>query len=458
MAGKKSPKIAVNATSPKTTGWVLTAGLVLATALILGGCGSSSGSSGLANGLMSNASDGSQADGFSKAPTLSANGRFVLFDSVATDQVAEDTDAYADVMLRDRMAPNSRLISVSTDGVKGLAISDQAFINADASRVVFASGAALVAADGNGFNDVYLRDLTTGTTSRISTAFAGGDPNNFSGAPSITPDNRYVLYRSRATNLLAGTDANLSMDIFLYDTVDDVTERVSLADGGGESNGHSETAGISDDGRYVVFDAIADNLVTGDTNGVWDVFLHDRTTGSTIRLSETAGGTGGNGNSRAPSISGDGSHVVFHSAADNLVVDDTNLKNDVFLYRLSDEVLSRISVHSDGSQASGHSKVTPTSAISANGSRVAFHSDAGDLDPSVEVNGFNDVFVHNVPSASTTLVSLTPSRVSGNHESDSAAISADGNHVAFHSYASDLVATTTRQQWEIFAITLSSIP
>jgi Tol biopolymer transport system component len=432
----------------------------LATVLLLalGGCGSSSGgASGFASGLMSNASDGTQADGFSKAPTLSADGRHVLFDSVATDQVAEDTDLFADVILRDRMG-GARLISVSTDDVKGLAASDQAFISADASLVVFASAATLDAADGNVFNDVYLRNLTTGTTGLVSTAFGGGNADDFSGAPSITPDGRYVLYRSRATNLLAGADANNAMDIFLYDMVNDVTERVSLADGGGEANSHSETAGISDDGRYVVFDTSASNLIIGDANNAWDVFLHDRSTGSTVRLSEDAVGNGGNGDSRAPSISADGSHVVFHSSANNLVAGDTNLKDDVFLYRLSDGALTRISVHSDGSQAIGHSRVTPTSAISADGGRIAFHSDAENLDPDVEVNGFNDVFVHNVASASTTLVSLTPTMTSGDHESDSAAISDDGNHVAFHSYASNLVATTTRQQWEVFAITLPQLP
>lgn len=188
----------------------------------------------------------------------------------------------------------------------------------------------LVIGDSNGFYDVFVHDRQTGNTTRVSVATNGTQGNEISYEPSISGDGRYVSFWSEANNLVNG-DTNGVTDVFVHDRQTGVTQRVSVASNGTEGNGMSENHSISGDGQYVVFDSEASNLVSNDTNGYNDIFIHDRQTGETRLVSVDSDRIQGNLASLSPSISADGSKVVFSSSSTNLVIDDTNGKFDVFV-------------------------------------------------------------------------------------------------------------------------------
>ena len=163
----------------------------------------------------------------------------------------------------------------------------------------------------------------TGITARVSVASDGTQANDFSGVPAVSGDGRYVAFQSSANNLVPG-DTNNTLDVFVHDRDTGGMERVSVATDGTEADSTSGRADVSGDGRYVVFDSVANNLVPGDTDGTQDVFVHDRVTGSTELVSVAGDGTQANGSSFFPAISADGRYVAFEIAAANLVPGDTN--------------------------------------------------------------------------------------------------------------------------------------
>jgi len=197
--------------------------------------------------------------------------------------------------------------------------------------VVFESDASnLVPGDTNGRYDIFLRDRQTDTTTRLSVSSAGTQGNDSSLAPSISADGRYVVFESDASNLVPG-DTNGRYDIFLRDRQTGTTTRLNVSSTGTQGNGVSGRPSISADGRYVAFNSDASNLVPGDTNGRNDIFLRDRQTGTTTRLSVSSTGVQGDGHSYDPFISADGRYVAFNSHATTLVPGDTNGKQDIFL-------------------------------------------------------------------------------------------------------------------------------
>jgi len=188
----------------------------------------------------------------------------------------------------------------------------------------------LVPGDTNGAPDAFVHDLRKGRTTRVSVDSTGAEANLGAGFPATTPDGRYVAFESASDNLVPG-DTNDSTDVFVHDRLSGQTSRVSIASSGQEGQGASCKPQISADGRYVAFSSEANNLVPHDTNARIDVFVHDRWTGRTLRASVSSTGAQGNGWSDLPSISPDGSYVVFSSKADNLVPGDTNGEVDVFI-------------------------------------------------------------------------------------------------------------------------------
>ena len=206
------------------------------------------------------------------------------------------------------------------------------------------------------------------------------------------------------------------------------TMRVSLASDGTQGNGGSGYPSISTDGRYVAFYSGASNLVSGDTNNKGDVFVHDQQSGQTERVSVASDGTQGIGDSLDPSISADGRYVAFSSWANNLVSGDTNIKPDVFVYDRQSEQTTRVSVTSDGTQGNGYSE---RPSISADGRYVAFDSIASNLVSGD--TGHEDVFVHDLQSGQTERVSVASDGTQGNDDSWYPSISADGRYVAFYS-------------------------
>ena len=184
--------------------------------------------------------------------------------------------------------------------------------------------------DTNAATDVFLHDRQTGTTTRVSVSSAGAEGNAASDDAAISGDGSTVAWESAATNLVAG-DTNAKQDIFVHDVATGVTSRVSLSSSGAQGTKSSNDPSVSADGTLVGFSSTASNLVAGDTNSRNDVFVHDRTTGQTVRKSLTAAGAQANDANSDPWISGDGTAIAFESVATNLVAEDTDATKDVYV-------------------------------------------------------------------------------------------------------------------------------
>jgi Tol biopolymer transport system component len=278
---------------------------------------------------------GVQGDFSSIEPSISVDGRFVAFFSYATNLVLGDTNRKAEGFVRDRQTGTTERVSVGSGGAQDNGISGPPSISADGRFVAFASVATnLVPGDTNGTADVFVRDRLTGTTRRVSFGPGGVQGNDHSAGGSISADGRFVAFVSNATNLVPG-DTNGTTDVFVRNRQTGTTRRLSLGPGGAQGDGQSSVASISADGGFVAFQSEATNLVPGDTNDGDDVFVGDGLTGKTRRVSLGSGGVQGNGNSITPAISADGRFIVFGSSGTNLVPGDTNGQNDVFVRTLA---------------------------------------------------------------------------------------------------------------------------
>jgi Tol biopolymer transport system component len=400
---------------------------------------------------------GSDADSASTNPSTSSNGSYVAFQSDATDLVAGGSNGSMHIFVRDRQ----------TGGNETLDPSRAPSISGDGMQVAFESDANLdlVAGDTNAFSDIFVRDLLAVTTTLVSVDSTGVQDLGPSVSPSVSSDGRYVAFQSEADLVLPD---NGFIDIFVHDRDDDEdgnydeagsisTVRVSVDSAGSQGNNHSYFPSISSDGRYVAFESIADNLVAGDTpfllGGFRDVFVHDRQTGVTTRVSVDSAGTEGNADSGAPSISADGRYVAFESKATNLVPGGSNGSIHIFVhdrdadddgiyddedgtYHPGEVSTVQVSVDSAGSEGDADSRAP---SISADGRYVAFQSDADNLVASD--NGlYSDVFVHDLQTRTTTRVSVDSVGTEGNDISWDPSISANGKYVAFESDADNLVA------------------
>ena len=253
---------------------------------------------------------------------------------------------------------------------------------------------------------------------------------------------RWPVRRVRFASDQSGPgDTNGSVDVFVHDRQTAVTERVSLTAAGDQAADDSNVSSISADGRFVAFLSAATNLVSGDTNGHQDIFVRDRQLGTTTRVNVFSGGGGqASSSSQDPMISANGRYVAFSSGAANLVQGDTNNASDVFRHDLVTRVTTRVSVGallSNGfsTQANGSSFV---SGISADGQTVAFTSTATNL-VSGDSNAITDAFVRDIGTSTTTRVSVGPGGTQGNRDSYATSISHDGRFVAVYSVASNLV-------------------
>jgi len=394
------------------------------------------------------ASDGTQANSLSVTSNISGDGRYVVFDSDASSLVPGDTNSASDVFVRDRQTGTTTRVSVATDGSEGNAGSTRPKISADGRYVSFGSVAShLVAGDTNGVVDVFVHDLQTGTTTRVSVTSGGGQSNAFTFTESaISEDGRYVAFYSSATNLVAG-DTNGVNDIFVHDRQTSTTTRESVKSDGTQANGGSSLPAISGDGRYVVFESVATNLVPGDLNGKQDIFIHDRQGGSTSRVNVPVSDFEANGDAHFPTISRDGKVAAYFSEATNIVAGDTNGASDVFVHELTTGNRSRVSVASDGTQGNGASAVP---SLSADGRYVAFNSQATNL-VTGDTNAASDVFIRDRQTGTTTRDSLDGDEAQGNNSSSTPSISGDGRYFSFTSAASNLVAGDTNGVLDIFA-------
>jgi len=386
---------------------------------------------------------------FSNSPVaVSANGRFVAFNGAfafgccaigiydrqtgITDNPAVSDGGYLS------LSANGRYLAYSVNGYDNNGVEDVYVLDRQTGTNTWAS----VAPDGS-----------PPTCDSPGCVFS-------SWYPSISADGRYVAFYSFASNLVAG-DSNHTADVFVRDMVTGVTERVSVASDGTQANGLSVEPSISADGRYVAFRSFATNLVSGNTNSGTcagsgqtnpsDVYVHDRQTGTTELVSVGMNGTQ-NGCSWQPSISGDGRFVAFVSAATGLIPSDSNAAWDVFVRDRQTGRTERVSVTPNGAQGSCPTQSCRCGApsISPDGRYVAFHSFAALV--SDDANGTGDIFIHDRETGSTERVSLAypgeqvPGEPPGNANSTSGpnaangpALSADGRITVFDSFAADLV-------------------
>jgi Tol biopolymer transport system component len=392
---------------------------------------------------------GVQANRYSFETSVSSDGRFVTFGSTASNLVAGDVNAAADVFLRDRVARTTERVSVRGDGVEPDGASFESSVSSDGRFVAFASDASnLVASDHNGTTDVFVRDRALGRTERVSVGGGGTEANGISSLCSLSANGRFVAFASTAPDLVAG-DSNGVRDVFVRDRALGTTERVSVSGTGAAGNAASGQPFVSADGRFVSFTSGASNLVGADTNGVSDVFLRDRAARTTQRVSVRSDSAQANGASSESSISGNARFVVFQSLASALVPGDANARTDIFVHDRATGATTRVSVSSGGAEANGNSLLGEQLGISADGRFVAFASGAGNLVPD-DGNGMSDVFVRDRARGTTTRLSVSDAGRAGNGTSWRPTIAPAGRHVAFVSAASNLVASDTNGVQDVF--------
>jgi len=377
---------------------------------------------------------------------VSADGRYIAFMSQSTNLVPGDSNGTLDVFVRDRQSRTTERVSVDSigseangpSGLYGIAISP------DGRYVAFESDANnLVPGDTNGRGDIFLRDRLSGTTERVSIATSGAQGDGTCFHLSMSPDGRYVAFESLATNLVPG-DTNGQDDLFVRDRQSGTIERVSVDSNGLQSNGGSYDVSISADGSLVAFDSDATNLVPGDTNHRTDVFVRDRQSGMTTRVSVSSTGAQSLGTSASPSISADGRYITFTSDAINLVPGDTNNRPDVFFHDRRDGSTERVSVATGGSQGNGTSY---SNFMSTDGRFVAFTSYSTNLVPNV--SGIQ-AYLRDRQHSTTEVVSLATDGTLPNAACDNACVTPDGRYVVFRSGATNIVPGDTNGDTDVF--------
>ena len=502
---------------------------------------------------------------------ISTNGQYVLFESAASNLVANDTNNASDVFVRDLVNGTTTLVSVNTNGWSGNGVSRNSTMTPDGRFVAFVSAARdLVSGDTNGIPDIFVRDLQAHTTTLVS---VGATPNVFlpgsSESPEITPDGRYVAFYSTATNLVAGvtnmgeiyvrdltagstiwasvgahaifqsvtggtnevscnfsisangqfvgfeactnppsgpsalgiilrynvltgaTDLvysnatalvesfvnihNLDMTpdgrfiafvanvgnnsltntaIYLWDAQTGTNTLVSPdQDTAGPANGICDSPVVSTNGRYVAFLCGGTNLVPNPLIGEYHVYLRDVQAGATALVDVDTNGMGSGVNAvTVPSLSDDGSIVAFDAPDGNIVANDRNHDNDIFVRDLTAQTTEMVSDHDPSLPSltpSGGASALTACSVSANGRYVAFFSDADNVTPN-DTNGYRDVFVRDLMTGTNIPVSLNTNGVVRDGISTDPAISGDGRYVAFTSSANDLVAGDTNNTQDVF--------
>ena len=378
-----------------------------------------------------------QGDAPSFTAGISADGRYVAFTSHATNLVGGDTNERQDAFVYDRKTGHTERVSVSSSGAQaepgpdpngGSAAMD---MSADGRYVLFQSDASnLAPGDANRKSDAFIHDRVTGKTRRIRPAGVGIT------AGALSANGRYAV-------LDAGGN------VFRYDLRRGRLLRLTAS-----ANSWSDGGSVSADGRYVAFTSNASNLVRGDANKLPDVFVRDVRTGRTTRISVTSAGKQGVGKrysngSNAPTISSDGRFVAFHSDMRNLVPGDTNNAFDIFVHDLVTGKTQRVSVSSAGRQANAES--LGSASFSVDGRYVAFSSLATNLVAN-DNNDITDVFIRDLRTHRTQLVSVG---MHGQGDDASwvglgAAFTRDARHLLFASWATNLVGGDTNSVADVF--------
>ena len=366
-------------------------------------------------GVAGNASSFTNAD---VRRNISADGRYVVFASTATNLVAGDSNGVADVFIRDTVLNTTERVSVSSLGVQSNGASGLPSVSDDGRFVAFESTATnLVPRDGDGVSGIFVFDRDTDTIEIVSVDGLGDEGDAQSSIATISGNGRYVVFSSDANNIVTGIVTGFT-DLFVYDRDTNTTEQITMSTLGVESDSSTLYSSISADGRYVAFHSGATNLVPGYNSGMFNVYVKDRDTGEVDILSVDSLGVEGDSSSRYPFISGNGRFVSFESFAENLVAGDSNGVADVFLYDRNSDDLEHIShSYSGGGTDAG----ALNSSVSSDGNYVSFWSASTNIVIG-DTEGDQDFFVHNRLTNVTEM--LGPLNRYGT-------IASDGRHINF---------------------------
>jgi hypothetical protein len=399
--------------------------------------------------LVSSGAGSILADGFNDLPSVSADGRYVAFVSLATNLVAGDTNGTGDVFVRDRQTGTTVRASVAESGAQGDDFSGWPSISADGRFVAFQSFAGnLIPTGRRGFADIYVRDLQLGHTTRVSLSSAGVPADGDCRYPSMSGDGRFVAFTSNASNLVPGGGGGVNQ-VYVRDLLTGQTSLASAANDGSIGDAYSWVPTISGDGRYVAFFSTASNFIPGAVASGQQIFLRDLRAG-TIQLASGAP-DGSPPNASSPfyngseriAVSPDGRYVAFASVASNLISGDTNFASDIFVWDRITKATTVASVTNDGTLLFGAHAPT----MSADGRFVAFCLGiAGGPAPQTGVHDFT--------TGRTVIYSVGPGSVLGSAFCADSAFSANGRVLAFASSAPNLIAGDTNGQQDIFAVVL----
>jgi len=385
---------------------------------------------------------------------ITPDGRFVTFSSIATNLHPDDTDVTNDVYVRDRLLGTTTLVSraAGVSGAKGNGHSVRSSISDSGRFVAFDSAATnLNAADVSSQFSIYVRDLVNNTTTLVSRAdgpggaSAGGD----SFMPSVSSDGRRVAFQSSANNIHA-SDTDGFTDIFIRDMSSDVNILVSQATGGAKGNGHSSFPSISSDGYYVAFSSFASNLHADDSVVDSDVYVRETFSNATFLISRANGASGarGNSNDEWPDISADGRFVAFSSGSNNLHPDDNPGFSDIFVRdRLTDTTVLA-SRATGGSGAAGNNNSSFPPGISPDGRYVAFTSAATNLDPQPTVVT-NNLFIRDLQEMHTVRADLTADNEQAEGSGSYEPVMADDGVIVFETDANNLVSPDDNWQRDV---------
>jgi len=368
------------------------------------------------------------------ASSLSADGRFLAFDSFATNLVALDFNRHADVFVRDLEQNSTVRISLNSNGVEGSMASTAPSISGDGRFIAFQSYADnLIANDRNFDEDVFVHDRQSGKTECISVGMFGRTGNGRSWSPVISANGHYVCFISRANDLVSA-DGNWNADVFVYDRWLGSMERISVDSNGFEANSFSESAAMSANGRIIAFCSHASNLVAEDSNSSKDIFVHDRLYGDTKRISLSETGNQANDQSVEPSISADGKWISFTSYAGNLHSSDTNSVSDIYLYDVENNLIEFAS-RGTGGIISNHPSQQST--LSGDGRFMTFQTGAKNWD-SKDKNHKDDIYLYDRRFATQERVSLGEGDVEANWNCMRPSMNANASKVVYATRADSL--------------------
>jgi len=369
------------------------------------------------------------------APVLSQDARFVAFHSAAANLVTGDTNGASDVFVRDRLSGATTRISTGPGGVEANAGSQLAKITPDGRFVAFESSASnLVANDTNGAPDIFVHDRQTGTTSIVSLGSSGQQATVNSAKCSISNDGRFVAFQNQDYFFVTGNNC-VATNVYVRDRLLAQTMLVSVGPQVGQQFSPRANGQISGNGQYVVFDSTSPDIVPNDNNGWSDVFVYRLATGAVSRVSVSSAGIEANHMSFAGRLSADARYVTFSGYASNLVAGDTNGAADVFVHDRLLGSTTRVSVDSAAVQGNGENG---RPVISGDGRFVSFWSAATNLVPG-DTNGAYDCFLHDRLLGSTQRINVSPTGGQASAQAIDPELSADGNHIAFSSAATNLI-------------------